>query len=85
MELWQVDAVPLKKVFVWCVWHQRDPVVVGEDDKDFRSKSTEICDWDRNFVAEVDLSMLYEILMVCCSVECYKYCAIKSVIGSELS
>lgn len=59
----QVAENVLEKVIEWCSQHKDDTVSVSDDEDDsLRTKTTDICEWDRNFMM-VDQDMLFEIIL----------------------
>lgn len=54
----------MKKVLEWCEQHRKDPPASQDDDADSRKKSTDIDEWDQKFM-QVDQEMLFEIILVC--------------------
>ena len=53
----------MKKVIEWCEHHKNDPPSASDDD-DNRRKTTDIDEWDQKFM-QVDQEMLFEIILVC--------------------
>ncbi|PGH18231.1 E3 ubiquitin ligase complex SCF subunit sconC [Helicocarpus griseus UAMH5409] len=52
----------LLKVMDWCDHHMNDPPTTGDEDNDSRRKTTDIEEWDQNFL-QVDQEMLFEIIL----------------------
>ncbi|KYG40474.1 hypothetical protein M433DRAFT_138700 [Acidomyces richmondensis BFW] len=45
-----VSETMLRKVLEWCKHHKDDPAVTVDEDAESRKKTTDIDDWDRNFM-----------------------------------
>jgi S-phase kinase-associated protein 1 len=53
----------MKKVIEWCTHHKNDAPSTDNNDDSQHKKSTDIDEWDQEFL-QVDNSMLFDIILV---------------------